>query len=98
MTAETTRETRENRIKRLVYRSIYTGTKETDLLLGTFARRNLDDFSDQLLDEYEALIENSDPDLYMWISRRKPVPEAWNGEIMQRLQDFKLDDSIVVKS
>ena len=92
MTAETARETRENRIKRLIYRSIYTGTKETDLLLGTFAKRNLDGFNEALLDEYEALIENSDPDLYMWISRRKPVPEAWNGEIMQRLQDFKLED------
>lgn len=90
--AKTTGETRENRIKRLIYRSIYTGTKETDLLLGTFARRNLDGFSEQLLDEYEALIENSDPDLYMWISRRKPVPEAWNGTIMQLLQDFKLED------
>ncbi|MEP4380608.1 MAG: succinate dehydrogenase assembly factor 2 [Alphaproteobacteria bacterium] len=92
MTAETTRQTRENRIKRLIYRSIYTGTRETDLILGNFARRNLDGFSEQLLDEYEALIENSDPDLYMWISRRKPVPEAWNGEIMRRLQDFKLED------
>jgi antitoxin CptB len=92
MTAKTTKETRENRIKRLIYRSIYTGTKETDLLLGNFARRNLDGFNDQLLDEYEALIENSDPDLYMWISRRKPAPDAWNGEIMQRLQDFKLED------
>jgi antitoxin CptB len=92
MTSETTGETRENRIKRLIYRSIYTGTKETDLLLGNFAKRNLDGFNDQLLDEYEALIENSDPDLYMWISRRKPVPDAWNGEIMQRLQDFKLED------
>lgn len=91
-TAETMGETRDDRIKRLVYRSIYTGTKETDLLLGTFARRHLEGLSPQLLDEYEALIENSDPDLYMWISRRKPVPEAWNGEIMQRLQDFKLED------
>ncbi|MBT3398952.1 MAG: succinate dehydrogenase assembly factor 2 [Rhodospirillaceae bacterium] len=92
MTAQMTKETRENRIKRLIYRSTYTGTKETDLLLGTFAKRNLDGFNEALLDEYEALIENSDPDLYMWISRRKPVPEAWNGEIMQRLQDFKLED------
>lgn len=88
----TTSETREDRIKRLIYRSIYTGTKETDLLLGTFAKRNLESLSEQLLDEYEALIENSDPDLYMWISRRKPVPEASNGEIMQRLQDFKIEE------
>lgn len=85
-------ESRDNRIKRLIYRSIYTGTKETDLLLGTFARRNLPNFDDELLDAYEALIENSDPDLYMWISGRKPVPDAWNGPIMHLLQDFKIEE------
>lgn len=92
MTAHTTDETRENRIKRLVYRSNYTGTRETDLLLGAFARRHLDRFDDGLIDEYEALIENSDPDLYMWISGRKPVPAAWDGEVMRLLQDFTLED------
>ena len=92
MTAEKTTETREERIKRLIYRSIYTGTRETDLLIGNFAKRNLENLDDALLNEYEALIDNSDPDLYMWISGRKPVPDAWNGEIMKRLQNFSLED------
>ena len=52
-----TDETREDRIKRLIYRSKYTGTKETDLILGTFARQSLAKLEDPLLDEYEALIE-----------------------------------------
>jgi antitoxin CptB len=84
-------ESRENRIKRLLYRSQYTGTRETDLLLGAFARRHLPHFDDSMLDAYEALIENSDPDLYMWISRRKPVPDEWKGAIMTLLQDFEFD-------
>ncbi len=92
MTAQVTDETRANRIKRLIYRSKYTGTKETDLILGTFARRTLPDLDDELLDEYEALIENSDPNLYMWISGRKPVPAEWDGAIMRSLQDFRLED------
>lgn len=86
-----TDETRDIRIRRLIYRSRYTGTKETDLLLGDFASRSLEGLDDALLNEYEALIENSDPDLYMWISGRKPVPEEWDGEIMRRLKTFKLD-------
>ena len=85
-------ESRADRIKRLLYRSQYTGTRETDLLLGAFARRNLDGFDDSLLAEYEALIENSDPDLYMWISGRKPVPETWNGPVMKLLQEFRIDE------
>ncbi len=92
MTAEKTTESRDERIKRLIYRSIYTGTLETDLLIGNFAKRNLDSLNDELLDEYEALIDNSDPDLYMWISGRKPVPDAWDGEIIKRLQNFRLED------
>ncbi|MBT5570201.1 MAG: succinate dehydrogenase assembly factor 2 [Alphaproteobacteria bacterium] len=87
-----TDETREIRIKRLIYRSRYTGTKETDLLLGSFATRHLDTLDETLLADYEALIENSDPDLYMWISGRKPVPVEWDGEIMKLLKTFKIDD------
>lgn len=87
-----TDETREIRIKRLTYRSRYTGTKETDILLGSFAARYLPVLEESLLDEYEALIENSDPDLYMWMSGRKPVPPEWDGEVMRLLKTFKIDD------
>lgn len=83
-------ETRDIRIRRLIYRSRYTGTKETDLILGIFAEEHLPELDDALLDDYEALIENSDPDLYMWISGRKPVPEEWDGEIMRRLQTIRI--------
>jgi antitoxin CptB len=77
------------RIKRLLYRSSYTGTKETDVLLGQFASRHLSELSPELLDQYEALIENSEPDLFMWISGRKPVPAEWDTEVMALLQDFR---------
>jgi len=87
-----TDETHDIRVKRLIYRSRYTGTKETDILLGSFAARHLAELEESLLDEYEALIENSDPDLYMWMSGRKPVPAEWDGEIMRLLKTFKIDD------
>ena len=82
-------EPRDVRIKRLRYRSSYTGTKETDVLLGRFVERHIDALSPELLDQYEALIENSDPDLFMWISGRKPVPSEWDSEIMVLLKNFR---------
>lgn len=82
-------EPRDIRIKRLRYRSSYTGTKETDVLLGQFAARHLAALSPEMLDQYEALIENSDPDLFMWISGRKPVPPEWDTEIMTLLKQFR---------
>ena len=36
------------------------------------------------------LIDNSDPDLFMWISGRKPVPPEWDTEIMTLLKNFKI--------
>ena len=78
------------RIKRLLYRSSYTGTKETDVLLGQFASRHLSELSPELLDQYEALIENSEPDLFMWISGRKPVPAEWDTEVMALLKNFRI--------
>lgn len=83
-------EPQDLRIKRLRYRSSYTGTKETDVLLGQFAARHLAELSADLLDQYEALIENSDPDLFMWISGRKPVPPEWDTEIMALLKKFRI--------
>ena len=83
-------ESHDVRIKRLRYRSSYTGTKETDVLLGQFAAHQLAELSPQLLDQYEALIENSDPDLFMWISGRMPVPPEWNTEIMSLLKNFRI--------
>ena len=83
-------EAHEVRIKRLLYRSSYTGTKETDVLLGQFAARHLADMAPELLDQYEALIENSDPDLFMWISGRTPVPSEWDTEVMALLKNFRI--------
>ncbi len=82
-------EPRDVRIKRLRYRSSYTGTKETDVLLGQFVARHLDALSPTLLDQYEALIDNSDPDLFMWISGRKPVPPEWDTDVMVLLKNFR---------
>ncbi len=82
--------TRQERLKRLLYRSRYTGTKETDTLLGRFAERYLAELSAAQLDLYEGLIENSDPDLYMWISGQRPVPVEWDNEVMAMLKNFRL--------
>lgn len=82
-------ESRDVRIKRLRYRSTYTGTKETDVFLSQFATQHLAELSDELLDQYEALIENSDPDLFMWISGRIPVPPEWDTAVMALLKDFR---------
>ena len=76
------------RRKRLRFRSWHRGIKEMDLLLGPFADRHLGGMSEGDLDGYEALLEESDPDLYNWISGREPIPETQNMTLLRRIIDF----------
>ncbi|ETX14873.1 hypothetical protein OCH239_21220 [Roseivivax halodurans JCM 10272] len=69
-------ETREVRLKRLKMRSSRRGTKEMDLILMRFAETRLPDLGAEELDRYEALLEESDTELYTWISGQIAPPEA----------------------
>ncbi len=78
------------RRKRLLYRSRRRGMREADHLLGGFAERYLDGFTDEQLDRYEQLLENTDPDLLDWITGRAPLPDALDNDVTALLMDFKI--------
>jgi antitoxin CptB len=80
----------EVRRKRLRFRSWHRGSKEMDMLLGTFADRALASLSPQQLDRYEALLQTGDPELYGWITGRDAVPEAHDHDVMRLLQNFNI--------
>jgi antitoxin CptB len=75
----------EMRRKRLLFRSWHRGTKETDLLLGSFAERHLARFGQVELDEYESILEASDAELWDWLIHRRPVPSERDGAVMRLL-------------
>ncbi|WP_431858890.1 succinate dehydrogenase assembly factor 2 [Azospirillum sp.] len=79
----------ESRRKRLRFRSWHRGTREMDLIMGSFADAATPAFDAVLLDQYEALLELSDPDLYNWITGKEPVPAEHDTEVMQRLVAFR---------
>ena len=68
-------ETAENRLKRLRMRSWRRGTKEMDLILGPFADARLGDLDPATLDLYDALLDENDQDLYLWVSKGGFPPE-----------------------
>jgi len=81
----------ETRRRRLIYRSSYTGMKETDLLLGAFARAHLPAMTEAQVAQYEALLATqSDPDIYAWAIGKREVPAALQSEVMDMLRNFKL--------
>ena len=73
------------RRQRLKFRSWHRGTREMDLLLGSFADAYLDGFAPEELSQYEAIMEESDPDLYNWITGAGAVPRDKDSEVMRKL-------------
>ena len=82
------KETRDNRIRRLIYRSSYTGTKETDKILGAFSKDVLPLLSDNELDLYEELLDFGDPAIWSWASQQSEVPANINNSVLDRLIDW----------
>jgi antitoxin CptB len=81
------------RRKRLLHRSRYRGRLEGDLLLGRFAARHLARLDRADLDRYEALLDESDQELFDWISGRAPVPARHDHELFRRLRTFRPVDA-----
>ncbi len=69
----------------MLYRADHRGFKEADLVIGGFARARLADMSENELDEFEALLEIPDQELYAWIVGREPVPQDVDGPVFQAL-------------
>jgi len=80
------------RRKRLRFRSWHRGTREMDLMLGRFADAMLARLDTEQLDRYAALLKNSDPDLYEWLTGRSAVPPAHDHDVMKLLQNFSLPE------
>lgn len=54
----------ENKRKLLLYRSWHRGCKETDLLLGNFAKANIESMTEEELVQYEIIVGMEDSNLY----------------------------------
>lgn len=78
-----------DRARRLIYQAIYTGMKETDLLLGHFAKTHLADLCDADLTDFENLLAAGDHWIYAWVMGNEPVPDAYDTAVFRLIKDFK---------
>ncbi len=85
-------ESAENNIsikrKRLMFRSWHRGTREIDLLLGRFADAHIPAFDEAQTELYDRFLNNSDPDIFNWVSGAEPVPPAEDNAVVRLLLDF----------
>lgn len=78
-----------HKVKKLIYKSYYRGTKEADLLLYNFAKNNLLKMSDSQLKIYENLLNCSDIEIQNWVSNLEKVPEIFIS-IINDIRNYSL--------
>ena len=81
----------DKRRRRLLYRCTHRGTKEADLILGGFARAHLAVMPVDELVRFEALMEESDPDLMAWVAGQEEPPERVDRRLIERINNFKIE-------
>lgn len=76
------------RRRKILYHAWHRGTRELDLLLGRFANDAIGALTDAELDEFEALLEVDDRDLFGWILGKVSVPETAPKAIFSKVIAF----------
>lgn len=79
----------DTRRKRLLFRSWHRGTREADLILGSFAELHLAGFDEVQLDRYEALLDRPDPDIFDWLAARCAPPPEYDHDVTRMLLAFR---------
>ena len=79
----------ETRLKRLKFRAWHRGFVEADLILGPFVDTQAAGLSTDQLDRLEALLDESDQDIYAWILGRSPTPEPFDTDVMAMIRGFR---------
>ena len=80
-------------LRELIHKSWHRGCKETDILLGKFARNSLGEMSDEFLNVYNEFIYEADWDIYAWITQEQITPEKYT-EIVNVVQQFHISQKL----
>jgi len=83
-------ESYEHRLKRLRIRAWRRGTKEMDLILGTFVDQKLAALDAGDLDSLEALMAENDTDIYPWFTGLAEVPAEHRDILLKIKGELKL--------
>jgi len=78
----------DERRRRAIWRASHRGTKEMDIMLGTFARASLAAMDSATLARFERLLALSDPDLIAWVLAPELVEGSELGELIGALRRF----------
>ncbi|WP_457108535.1 FAD assembly factor SdhE [Methylobacterium sp. P5_C11] len=81
------------RRRRLLYRAWHRGIREMDLIMGRFADAEIGILSEAELDQFEALIEVPDRDLFKWLTGEVETPSNYDTAVWKRVRAFHRHDA-----
>ena len=76
--------------KKLQFKSSHRGSKEMDILLGSFVEKYIKLFNEGELHMLEAILELDDNDIYRYALDKVTIPKEIDNRVMQLLKDFTM--------
>ena len=76
--------------KKILYRSEYRGIKEMELLLNSFVKKHINDFSIVELKQLNDLLNFDDDSLFKWYLNKKVEVKIPNNKVSKLLKNFKI--------
>jgi len=76
--------------KQIIYRSTHRGTKEMDLLLGSFVKTNINKLSEMDLNDLDTLMTTEDEILRKWYFEKNYEKLIPINKVSKMLKEFKL--------
>ena len=76
--------------KQIIFRSTHRGTKEMDLLLGSFVKKYINELNDEELKYLEDLLFTEDEVIYKWYFEKNSENLIPKNKISLKLKNFKL--------
>lgn len=83
------------RRRKILFRAWHRGMREVDLLLGPFADARLAGMSEAELDDFEALMEEVDRDIFKWLIGEGEVPHGFDTGVFRAIKAYHQHDAPV---
>ena len=80
------------RRRKILFRSWHRGMREMDLVLGRFADARIGELDEAELDDYEALMEAPDRDIFRWLTGEAATPDDYDTPVFARIRAFHTHD------
>jgi antitoxin CptB len=80
----------EQRLRKLMFRADHRGTREADYIIGGFAKKYVNTWTEEELTWFEAILHEQDVDVMAWALGTAEPPEQFRGPMLDalRLMDF----------